>query len=133
MEYIEDIWPRQILDDKKFRTFLELCKIRDDFLKSLTTVRYCDYLIDKKLAEAGGLGKKVYIYLAIGTNRNISCKRIVEFLEEGRDVTIMNARDAFMKPPKNYIFDPCWVMRPDGSMWLREISVIPDPMKGDNK
>lgn len=29
----------------------------------------------------------------------------------------------------NYIFDPCWVIEPDGRMWIREISLIRNPNK----
>lgn len=32
----------------------------------------------------------------------------------------------------DYIFDPCFVIRPDGSMHLREISIIPNPEKPNN-
>ena len=28
------------------------------------------------------------------------------------------------------VLDPCWVMRPDGSAYLREVSLIPKPKKG---
>ena len=30
----------------------------------------------------------------------------------------------------NYILDPSWIVRPDGSLWLREVSLIPNPEKG---
>lgn len=36
-------------------------------------------------------------------------------------------------PPKleeNYILDPCWEIRSDGTMRLREVSLIPNPRKG---
>jgi hypothetical protein len=36
-------------------------------------------------------------------------------------------------PPKfeeNYILDPCWEIRSDGSMRLREVSLMPNPRKG---
>jgi hypothetical protein len=36
-------------------------------------------------------------------------------------------------PPKleeNYILDPCWEIRSDGNMRLREVSLIPNPRKG---
>lgn len=29
----------------------------------------------------------------------------------------------------DYIFDPCWVIEPDGRIWLREVSVIRNPNK----
>lgn len=45
-----------IIFDSWNDTYLELRKIRDEFLKSLTMVSYYDYLIDRKLVEAGGTG-----------------------------------------------------------------------------
>ena len=32
---------------------------------------------------------------------------------------------------ENYILDPCWEIRADGSLRLREVSIIPNPMKGE--
>lgn len=37
--------------------------------------------------------------------------------------------DTTMTEP-NYILDPSWIVRPDGSLYLREISIIPNPKKG---
>lgn len=34
-------------------------------------------------------------------------------------------------PEPNYIFDPSYVIRPDGSLYIREVSIIPNPEKGE--
>ena len=31
----------------------------------------------------------------------------------------------------DYIFDPCWVIEPDGRIWLREVSLIRNPKIDD--
>lgn len=37
----------------------------------------------------------------------------------------------YKEPEPNYIFDPSYVVRPDGSLYLREVSIIPNPEKGE--
>ena len=126
MNCIYDSWPRDIIDHVSYRTYLALCRERDKFLKSLQETNYHDWLIDKKLVEAGGVGKNVYLYLARGNGKWRDIDKYLKYLEEGRDVTVVNAKDAFTKPPKHdYILDPCFAIRHDGSLRLLEVSVIP--------
>lgn len=67
--------------------YVKLRKERDKFLKSLKPGWYSEWLIHKKLIEAGGLGDTVYILPARGSGTSFrTLKRINELLEEGRDV-----------------------------------------------
>jgi ribosomal protein L34E len=95
-----DSW--HVIDYQKYRTYLELRKERDKFLKSLHEMRNCDWVIEKKLLDAGGLGKTVYIYPARGGGRNTSIERYLELIESGRDVKIMRASDICKKPNRSY-------------------------------
>ena len=94
--------PCTIIDYENHRVYLELRKERDKFLKSLTEMSYYDYLIDRRLVEAGGLGKTVYICPARGGGRSTSIKRIVELMESGRDVKFVRASDICKKPSRSY-------------------------------
>ena len=128
MQYIDDVWPRRIIDIEKYRTNLLMRKEREKFLKNSAYVCHEAWRIHKKLyQERFG---RMYYWIARGNHRWRDTEYFFDLLESGRDVQVMNARDAFTKPPKNYIFDPCWVTRPDGSMYIREISLIPNPEKG---
>lgn len=99
---IDENSPWTQIEYDNYRTFLELRKERDKFLKSLTKVRYCDYIVDRKLVEAGGVGKAVYIYPARGSGRNTSINRVVELIESGRDVKFVRASDICTKPNRSY-------------------------------
>ena len=91
-----------IIDYEKYRTYLELRKEREKFVKSLNEMNNHDWVIDKKLIEAGGLGKSVYIYPARGGGRNTSIERIMELIESGMDVKIVRANDICKKPNRSY-------------------------------
>lgn len=89
MTYIDDISDRpwSMIDFRKYQQYLEMRKQRDKFLKSLWEMSYLDWLIDKRLIEAGGLGKTIYILPARGGGTTFrTLARINDFLEEGRDV-----------------------------------------------
>lgn len=91
MYYIDDISyrPWSIVDFRKYQQYLEMRKERDKFLKSLREMSYLDWLIDKKLVEAGGLGKTIYILPARGGGTSFrTLQKINDFLEEGRDVRV---------------------------------------------
>lgn len=98
MTHIDDISyrPWSMIDFRKYQLYLEMRKQRDKFLKSLREMRYCDWLIDKKLTEAGGFGKTVYILPARGGNsRHLalakyheSMSREVRFIRPNRDSTV---------------------------------------------
>lgn len=93
MQYIDESGPWTADHFRKYATYLKLRKERDKFLKSLREVRYCDWLIDKKLVEAGGLGKTVYILPARGGGTSFrTLKKINDFIEEGRDVEVVTLR-----------------------------------------
>ena len=94
--------PWSIIDYKKYCTYLELRKEREKFLKSLNEMRSCDWIIEKKLLDAGGLGKTVYIYPARGGGRNTSIERYLELIESGREVKLVRASDICKKPARNY-------------------------------
>jgi hypothetical protein len=98
MHYIDEMYPLKVIDFEKYCTYLELRKEREKFIKSLSNKRSCDWLIEKKLLDAGGLGDHVYLYLARGQNRQRSMEEYLRHVEAGRDVTIVNAKDAFVKP-----------------------------------
>lgn len=85
MQYIDEMYPWTIVDFKKYRTYLELRKEREKFLKSLCKKRSCDWRIEKKLLDAGGLGDHVYLYLARGQSRQRSMEEYLDLLESGRD------------------------------------------------
>lgn len=91
MYHIDDISyrPWSIVDFRKYQQYLEMRKERDKFLKNLREMSYLDWLIDKKLVEAGGLGKTIYILPARGGGTSFrTLKKINDFLEEGRDVKV---------------------------------------------
>lgn len=94
--------PWTIIDYKKYHTYLELRKEREKFLKSLDEMRSCDWIIEKKLLEAGGLGKTVYIYPARGGGQNASIERYLELIESGREVKFVRASDICKKPARSY-------------------------------
>lgn len=98
MQYIDEMCPLTIVDFEKYCTYLALLKERDKFIKSLSNKRSCDWLIEKKLLDAGGLGDHVYLYLARGQSRQRSMEEYLRHVEAGRDVTIVNAKEAFVKP-----------------------------------
>lgn len=104
MYYIDDISyrPWSMIDFRKYQLYLEMRKHRDKFLKSLKETSYLDWQIDKRLIEAGGLGKTVYILPARGGGTSFrTLKKINDFLEEGRDVTLV-------RPNKNRVVFDSW-------------------------
>lgn len=92
MQYIDESGPWTADHFRKYATYLKLRKERDKFLKSLREVRYCDWLIDKKLVEAGGLGKTVYILPARGGGSSLSYRTLKKYYEDGRDVEVVTLR-----------------------------------------
>ena len=84
---IDEMHPESIIDFRKYHLYLELQKERKKFLKSLREMSYYDWLIDKRLVEAGGIGKMVYILPARGGGSYMALKRMHEL--EGRDVEIV--------------------------------------------
>ena len=89
MRYIDDIYPFSVIDFLKYREYVKLRKERDKFLKSLREMGHIDWSIDKRLVEAGGLGKTVYILPARGGSSFRTLRRVGKFLEEGRDVQVV--------------------------------------------
>ena len=98
MQYIDEMYPWTIVDFKKYCAYLELRKERDKFIKSLSKKRSCDWLIEKKLLDAGGLGDRVYIHLGRRQGKQRFIEEYLKHVEAGRDVKVMNARDIFVKP-----------------------------------
>lgn len=76
------------------RVHSDLLSERDKFLKDLRETRYCDWVIHKKLLEAGGLGDTVYIYPARGGGRLYPQLELYKnLMEEGRDVKVVKVHD----------------------------------------
>lgn len=89
----KSILPR-LIDCDKFRTYLDLRSQKEKCLKSIATTRYCDWVIHKKLLEAGGLGDTVYIYPARGGGRLYPQLELYKkLMEEGRDVKVVKVHD----------------------------------------
>lgn len=89
----KSVLPR-LIDCDKFRTYLDLRSQKEKFLKSVETMRYRDWVIHKKLLEAGGLGDTVYIHPARGGGRLYPQLELYKkLMEEGRDVKVVNVRD----------------------------------------
>lgn len=92
---IDEMHPWSAIDFRKYAEYIKLRKERDKFLKSLREMTYLDWLIDKKLVEAGGIGKTVYILPARGGGSNVSFRTLEKYFEEGRDVQFVT-----LKKPK---------------------------------
>lgn len=87
MYYIDEMYPWTVMDQRKYILHVKLRKERDKFLKSLKPGWYSEWVIHKKLIEAGGLGDTVYILPARGRGTSFrTLKRVNELFEEGRDV-----------------------------------------------
>lgn len=92
MRYIDESGPWTDGMFRKYSTYAKLRKERDKFLKSLREMTYLDWSIDKKLVEAGGIGKTVYILPARGGGSNLSHRTIKRYFEEGRDVQFVTLK-----------------------------------------
>lgn len=100
---IFDSWrPWTVTDYDNYRLYLELCKEREKFINSLGTKRSCDWAIERKLLEAGGVGDTVYIHVPRGGGRRESIEQYFKLIESGRDVKVVNAKDIFVKPNRSY-------------------------------
>lgn len=72
---------------------------REKFLKSLREMSHRDWQIEKKLVEAGGIGKTVYIYPARGQGHSWRMQKdIEEFLAKGKDVYVVTREKTATKP-----------------------------------
>lgn len=70
------------------------------FLKDLREMSYLDWLIEKKLVEAGGLGKRVYISVPRCHGKTFTLMKHVEELEaKGKEVHFVDYRDSAKKQP----------------------------------
>ena len=98
MQYIEDMYPVRILDLEKYFKYTAMREEREKFLKNSRYVCHAAWSIHKKLYEERF--SKVYLYLGRGNGKWRIIDEYLDLLESGRDVTIMNARDAFTKPSK---------------------------------
>ena len=90
MRYVDESSPWTVDAFRKYATYIKLRKERDKFLKSLREMNYREWLIDKKLTEAGGLGKTVYIHVGRGNGKT---HRILEQIAEleamGKEVHVV--------------------------------------------
>lgn len=76
---------------RKYAEYIKLRNEGDKFLKSLKAGWYGEWLIHKKLLEAGGIGDTVYILPARGGGTSFrTLKKINDLLEEGRDVQVVH-------------------------------------------
>ena len=100
MQYIEDMYPRRILDVGKYRTNLLMRQEREKFLKNSKNVCHSSWRIHKKLYdERYG---KVYCCAARGQGKQRELDEYLSLLEEGRDVKVITSKDIsknqFTKP-----------------------------------
>jgi hypothetical protein len=104
MHYIDEMYPWTIVDQRKYIQYVKLRKERDKFLKSIKPGWYCEWVIHKKLIEAGGIGDAVYILPARGGGTSFrTLKRVNDLLEEGRDVKCVTRpkQEPFKLTPKD--------------------------------
>lgn len=108
MQYIEDMYPIRMIDLEKYFKYTELRKEREKFLAKYTGVCYAEWNIHKKLYQERF--SKVYLYLGRGNGKWRQIDDLLDLLEAGRDVTVMNASKAFKKPTQlgyyRYLNDP---------------------------
>jgi hypothetical protein len=81
----------KIIDPPKYQLYLSLRKEREKFLESLREMTYREWKINRRLIEAGGLGKTVYFLPARGGQRS-SLPFIKKCFEEGRDVEFITPK-----------------------------------------
>ena len=98
MPYIEDMYPVRIIDLEKYFKYTAMREEREKFLKNSKYVCQAEWSIHKRLYQERF--SKVYLYLGRGNGKWRAIDDYLDLLESGRDVTVMNARDAFAKPPK---------------------------------
>lgn len=91
MSSIFNTYPESVINARKYKRYLEMRKQYDKFLKNQREMHYIDWLIDKKLVEAGGLGKTIYILPARGGSR-VNWGLLHELAGEGRDVQVVTTR-----------------------------------------
>lgn len=111
MTYIDEMYPLRVIDLEKYLKYTAMRQERERFLKEYRNVSHATWSIHKKLYQERY--SKVYLYLGRGNGKWRAIDDYLDLLEAGRDVTIMNARDAFTKPPKptqlgcyRYLHDP---------------------------
>lgn len=91
MHYIDESTPWTPAEFRKYQLYLALRKQRDKFLKNMQEISHLDWRIDRRLVEAGGLGKTVYYLPARGSCRT-DWKLLHELAEGGRDVQVVTVR-----------------------------------------
>lgn len=91
MQYIEDLYPPSRIYRDKLRKYLHFRNERAEFEKSLNEMRYCDWVIHKKLSEERG--QRACFYAARGNGKWSLIDRYLNLLTEGKDVI-----NAFEKP-----------------------------------
>ena len=67
MTTIESIYPHTIICRDKLRKYLHFHHERDEFIKGLSKMRHCDWVIHKKLSDERN--KVKYLYLARGNGK----------------------------------------------------------------
>ena len=145
----------------------------DKFLKDIREMSNRDWLIEKKLVEAGGIGRKIYLHIGRGHGKTFTLlNHIKELRAKGKEVHIVDYRDSSPKPNRDaierikeciidldlcplnpirqvqheffdeflkrpikldfesrylgewYYQEPTWAVRPDGSLKIRDISIM---------
>lgn len=101
---MKHMYPRSIINrDKfrdKFREFLWAYHEREKFLKSIESMRYCDWVIHKKLLEERG--NLVYTIIGRGNGKWATIDRYLDLLLEGKDVVVTQPRGGYRYDYKRF-------------------------------
>ena len=104
MLYLDEMYPRNIIDLQKFEMYSYFHGEYEKFLKDLREMSYLDWLIEKKLVEAGGLGKRVYISLPRCNGKTFTLMKRMEELEaKGHEVYFTTSMKQYPWPKRTEI------------------------------
>lgn len=91
MPYIEDLYPANILYRQSFYKFMDWCEQRDKYTKSLDDMRYCDWVIHKKLGAVKHFDK-TYIIQGRGNGKSLFYHECVDE-EDPKHITFTRIKD----------------------------------------
>ena len=99
MTTIESMYPNTIICRDKLRKYLHFHHERDEFIKGLSKMRHCDWVIHKKLSDERN--KVKYLYLARGNGKWAVVDKYIDFMINGDDMVrrIEKAKQVIKKEP----------------------------------